>query len=820
MSHLYKSLIRAAAVALALPLLAIGQEAPPASDVYGDRLPAGAIARLGTIRLRHGSSLQAVAFSPDGKTLATAGTDDTIRIWDVATGKEVKGVKGQNRQPMQVYFSPDGKTLLSAGYDGAINLIDVATGKTERTFGAQAKSRIQAAAWSADKKVLATSGADGIVRLWDPATGQEVKQLAGERTPATGLALSPDGKRLAWQGSNPGIRILDVESGKELRKLEAKGSTPFATGRLGAERLAFSPDGKLLVAAGYNSPPTLWDVDAGKQLRNLGDQYNSGMVVAFSPSGKVVAAAGTDRSVRIWGVATGKELRRLEGTAGSAAAIAFSPDGKLLAAVGPDQAVRVWDLEAGADRHGLGGHRGAVNSVVFLRDGQRLVSAGGDGTLRLWDAATGKELERIDTQSYYSSHPLVVAPDGNTVLTVTTSLNIQGWQPGGLREQYRLSLTGLSLSQLTLSPDGQRVAAVSNRPNDTAVHLFDAVSGKELLTLATPQRYVSSLTFSPDGRVLAARGNDYTLRLWDRVTGKVLADFGDPQKPASVTTLLGFSPDSRLLAMGGQEVRIVETLTGLERLRLGSPRGATNVLAFSPDGRLVVQGNSDGTVLARDAATGHEVGTLAGHQGPVRSLAFSRDGKCLASASTDTTLLVWDATRLRRGPAAVKLRAEEVAGLYNDLANADATRAHKALWALVGDPAQAVSFLAERLKPADPVDPKRLSRLIADLDAEEFRVRQKASAELEDLGEAAVPALRKAREGRVSLEMRRRLDELLEKYSGAPTNPEKARGLRVVEVLERMGTPEARKLLEKLAGGADDLVTRDAKAALERLAGS
>jgi WD domain, G-beta repeat len=273
-----------------------------------------------------------------------------------------------------------------------------------------------------------------------------------------------------------------------------------------------------------------------------------------------------------------------------------------------------------------------------------------------------------------------------------------------------------------------------------------------------------------------------------------------------------FSPDGRTFTGSTQGLVLWETVTGRERLRTGKTASFQDA-AFSPDGRLLAAGALDGAVFVFDAADGTELAKLEGHTGSVRSLAFSPDGNLLATGSADTTVLLWDATRWPRAkPAATDA---DPAALWDDLASPDAARAYKAIRALAAAPQKSVPLLKEKVPPVRPVPRETIARLIADLDSDDFATRQKATQELEAIGPPAESALTTALDHDGSLEMKKRLRNLLEKLSSDDLPPERLRQMRVVEVLQHAQSPEARALLQELAAGADGAaLTREAQAAL------
>jgi hypothetical protein len=456
--------------------------------------------------------------------------------------------------------------------------------------------------------------------------------------------------------------------------------------------------------------------------------------------------------------------------------VTFSPDGKTLATVSFDEGVNLWEVATGRERRQLAGHRG-VCCVAYFPDGESLISGGWDNTLRRWQTATGAQTHQL------RGHP-------DRVLAVA------------------------------VSPDGKLFASSCW---SSAARLWESTSGKEIRRLGERSNSGEALAFCPDGRLIASAGFDSReIWLWNIQSGEALrrCDARDAH-----ITCLAFSPEGKSLAAGGRSSPLIlwEVASGRERLRGTGQSSPFQCLAFSPDGRTLVSGHEDGRLRAWEAVSGKERFTIQAHPRCIRTLAFAPSGALLASGSEDGTVLVWDVdawSRLEKPPG-TSIPSKDLATLWGELASEDAGRAFQAIQNLSALPGDSVRFLQQRVEAAC-VSERQISGLVADLDHDRFAVRHRAMRELEGLGQLAAHELRAALAGRPSLEVQRRVEKLLGMLPAPGEfrySRDQLRIIRAIEVLERIGSPAAKRALKALAAAkAGTLLRQEATAALERMA--
>ncbi|MBC5797544.1 trypsin-like peptidase domain-containing protein [Sphaerospermopsis sp. LEGE 00249] len=281
----------------------------------------------------HSSLVRSVAFSPDGQTLASGSYDNTIKLWDVATGKSIATLTGHSYLVNSVAFSPDGKTLASGSGDDTIKLWDVATGKSIATLTGHSEW-VNSVAFSPDGKTLASGSLDNTIKLWDVATGKSIATLTGHSSRVISVAFSPDGKTLASGSFDNTIKLWDVPTGKSIATLTGHSD--------GVSSVAFSPDGKTLASGSFDNTIKLWDVATGREIATLTGHSTLVISVAFSPDGKTLAFGSHDNTIKLWDVATGKSIATLTGHSESVYSVAFSPDGKTLVSGSGDGTIKIW----------------------------------------------------------------------------------------------------------------------------------------------------------------------------------------------------------------------------------------------------------------------------------------------------------------------------------------------------------------------------------------------------------------------------------------------------------------------------------------------
>ncbi len=795
-------------------------------DFYGDPLPAGVSARMGTVRLRQGEWTGSIVLSPNGKTLASS-DDSSVCLWDVTTGRLLNRFSGPRHSYRTLAFTPDGTNLVAmeiARPQSNLRRWDVATGKElPKLKTAHGGSLV---AFTSDGKRLLGKG-DKAIYLWDAATGTQIQQFQPPTDPVGSVALSRDGKTVAATGYSSSFKVStsvylwDVATGKQHRSLDGH--------EAGASCVAFAPDGTTLLAADEKHI-FRWDWAGGKLLGRT-PRAGGRSPAVFSPDGTVLAAEDFYLNT-LWDVGAGNKVCDLEFPKGSGAGgtiggyrFAFSPDGKIVAKRSYNNLILLWETATGKLLHRYEAHANAVEHVAVAPDGQTLASsARQEGESFVWELATGKPLFRVP----HRATGFVQTPVGPALVTADNKLGL--WEAATGKEVLGFPMVFDKaeghVACLAIAADGRSVAAGHR---DGRVSFWDLKTGKRLRQFQVhPIRVdpdgvrsaasVSPLVLAPDGRTFVC-GNDYDqITVVNAATGKLLHQF----RSRPVARCLVVSPDGKTLASTGpsnaQVIQLWELATGKERLQVGDKCDAFHALAFSADGRTLISGGADATIRFWDTATGKEVGRLPGHYEPVTALALLPNGQGFVSGSADSTLLVWHNIPRRSENRLLSLTVPELEALWTDLAGEDAAKAYRAIHRLVTAGAQAVSFLTPRLSPVVPPDPRQLAQWIAELDDDNFTIRQKASAALEKLGDVAGPALRKALDDKPSLEAQRRVERVLALVDELSMPAATLRVWRALETLEAIGNPEARRVLEKMAAGAAGArITQGAADALGRL---
>jgi WD40 repeat protein/transcriptional regulator with XRE-family HTH domain len=534
----------------------------------------------------HTGWIWSVTFSSDDQVLASGSNDQTIKLWDTSTGQCLKTLEGHSGGVRSVTFSPGGQVIASGSDDQTVKLWNISTGKCLKTlqeFGCN----VWSVAFSPKDYMLATGNDDYTVRLWDINSSSCIHTLEGHTQRVYSVAFSPDGNTLASGSHDQTVKLWDTTSGKCIKTLQ--GHTDLV------HSVTFSVDGSALVSCGEEQTVRVWDFVTGQCLKTLEGHRSRIWSLAICINGSTCASSSDDQTVKLWDINTGRCIKTLRSFNNGIWSVVVSPDGKIIASGSYDQTVTLWDVTTGKCLKTLRGHTNRVTSVTFSADSQILASGSEDQTLRLWDFNTGKCLK-------------VLRGHTNRVTSVT------------------------------FSADSQILASGSD---DQTVMVWDIGTGQCLNTLREHGGRTWSVTFSPNNNTLASGSHDRTVKLWDVRTGRCLHTL---QGHTEWVWAVGFSSDGGMLASGSEDqtIKIWDVSTGKCLRTLQDHTNTVYSVAFSSDNRILASGSGDQTVKLWDVNTGRCLKTLLGHTRWVWSVTFSSDDQTVVSCSEDETIKIWD----------------------------------------------------------------------------------------------------------------------------------------------------------------------------------
>jgi WD40 repeat protein len=570
----------------------------------------------------HAGSVNAVTFSPDGKYLASGGSDQSIYLWEVLSGKKVLALQKPMSAVNAIAFSPDGSQLASGSDDKLVRLWDISTKKVLRSFK-EHNSEITSVAFSADGSRILSASRDGIIKLWDASSEKSLITITGSNKGTNAIFLA-GGKHIASAGADGNIKIWDTSNGKELRTLTGHTGTITA--------LVASADGASLASSDADGNIKLWDTSGGKELRSWVGHYHKINALVIDSKGKQIASADTNDTIKFWDASSGKELRTISGNKHKPNTLAFDPTGEKLASGGTDETVRLWETSSGRALYTSKNNRAGI--LAFNPTGQFLTIARRDNKLSVWDITKGR---LAYTFSLYEGRAHVISPSsdgGHLASGGDTTAWIWDLK---MQRMLRMFKDSSVIHSVAFDFDRRLVAAGKA---DGTIKLWNITTEKVKTALTGHTAPVTALQFNATGKMLVSSSPDGTIKLWDGVSSKELRTISFP----GVQTVV-FSPDGKTLASAGlKDIKLWDVSTGKE---LDSWRGHNNVtsLAFSPNGQRLVSGsNTDTSVYVWEIRSGNKLYSFEEHDSFILSVGYSPDGKHIAASGADGTVRLWSTT--------------------------------------------------------------------------------------------------------------------------------------------------------------------------------
>ena len=816
----------------------------PRLDPLGDPLPKGALVRFGTTRLRHDAN--ALVFR-DGKTIVSLGS--SIRFWDATTGQLIKEIRNQKlADSEEATISADAKHAVTRHNENDFRVWELDSGRLIREF----KTNNENFSMPDDQRRLSSStdGSRFIVRktdfnrqagtleqrpvIYSTVPGKSPIKLQTGNNHLRACCMSPNAEQAVTledaQAGAPNEKQLlnfwDAATGKRIRSDELKAET--------FDQIDFAPGGKALICIGEKKL-ALRTID-GKELWRASGEFE-GVQIACSTGNRLVVLAPKEEAGKVEAhvvdLSSGKVLKKWLVPGGLATAAAISPDGERLAIAGGAR-FRILNVLDGKDLVAAPGHSGGIWTTSVTPDGRFVVSSDStDNEPILWEIATGR-IVRSFTGNTDACVCAACSHDGKLVASCTSGGTARIWELATGKQLFHLEQQQEQIWCIGFLADDQYLALIS--AGGGGISVYDYRKSKTISEMKVDLGGYPCVTYcQSDGRFFAVYPNGGPnfgpnsqvngFDLWDVRAGRVFRHF-DGQHGAWFRCAV--THDLRTLATLNDDgkIRLWEVATG--KLRMGIKAGASQhdgsgwtPLEISPDGLTIAcTGNAESRIDFWDVPSGTRFGNLKAHDEQIMTIDFTPDGRTLLTGSKDTTMLTWDLTRpeWRSRSFAHELTDTDLPKHWEKLRGADAEEAHRSKWALAGDPKKSIPFIRDRLRMEPPIAAERIRSWIADLDSRQYAIREQAQANLLIHFDQAERDLRQTLGGSASAELRNRIGRIIGASFGAQPGPDQLREMRAMEILEQIGTPEARDLLRRLAAAEPSTrLSRDAAESLKRL---
>ncbi|MBN2089403.1 AAA family ATPase [candidate division KSB1 bacterium] len=569
-----------------------------------------------------------VAFSSDGKLIASASADSTIQIWEVSSGKKIGTLLGHTGDVLSLAFNPCKKILVSASSDSTICLWDLLTLKKLSTLIGHTAS-VTSVAFSQDGQMVVSGSMDTTVRVWNTMTGNQIGLLKNHNAGLNAVMFSPNGKIVASGSMDRSIRLWNIDQQDLIRIIEGH------TGSVNS--IIFTHDGKKLISGSEDQTIRLWNVEDGNQIHPLKGHSNSITSLAFSSDGQILASSSDDQTIRLWNVSSGNEIYSLHNHYGNVKCITFNYDGSILASGSNDKTIRLWEISSCTEIKTLYGHQDNVNCITFSPDGKLLASGSSDSTVRIWNVTTGHQIYKF---SFFNSRVNCVSysPDGKLLAIGTANNLIHIWDPVKIKKIFTLKKHKAEVINLAYSPDGKLLASASL---DQTIILWNTTNGNQIRSFDGHSDFVTSLAFSPDGKILVSGSFDKTIRFWSIESGIEIRTFNGFNE---YITCVSFNPYGNIIASGSTNsmIRVWDVAFSQENRTLKGHDDSINKVVFSPNGQLLASASTDKTVRIWEVSSGREIYTLKGHVVNAKSLHFFDDQKLMSVDNWDRTIRLWD----------------------------------------------------------------------------------------------------------------------------------------------------------------------------------